>query len=629
MVGMASLIYRRTASEALMAALTGSFAELVTWVQAEPGMRDLQLRQAPKGKESWASLYVGLTSVLDVYERDGRFQLRAHNTHRKAGGFLPAWSAWQGLDAFDVPAVLAYVMRAAELVEGRWLNEEGGVQAVIANRVSEWSILNRETSLSFRDDPLRRELRDNWRAEVTSRLSGIVDPPEWLASLAAKKRGLSPDFLAIDDAGRLLVVEAKPAGATDGITGGPAQVALYARMVRTWIDSDPAAAVEELRRQLGQRVSLGLSRHRALMTPVQVVPVLVLGWGLTSPEAWNRVRTVATAVLDDEHGPLEIYRLAESGELTRWDYSASVSPVPTEADWAASDYSDRARVHAVTWKLAQGVEADGPYGGHLYPFCLPVSEVHRNLLPASQGATAFFEEQGILWHRGVKGGPTTHLVSSQVQCVNALYPLSEDDIKHVFSLLDIATVEEMDGRLITFEYGGRRDYLNEVSSTRLRGAHSTSADAAFAFVNSSGGREIALIEWKYTEQYQGHQLSMKKAGVREERYRALWEAGELFHTDVLDYADMFYEPFYQLMRQQMLAYRMEEAGEASRVTVVHISPAGNAKYQQSLTERHAGKGATVKEVWGMLLKKPDRFTTLDSKVFWDVVPGFRERYGHE
>ena len=52
------------------------------------------------------------------------------------------------------------------------------------------------------------------------------------------------------------------------------------------------------------------------------------------------------------------------------------------------------------------------------------------------------------------------------------------------------------------------------------------------------------------------------------------------HTDVIPYADLFVEPFYQLMRQQLLAHAMERSGEldADTVRVLHVAPATNTNF---------------------------------------------------
>jgi hypothetical protein len=63
----------------------------------------------------------------------------------------------------------------------------------------------------------------------------------------------------VDAAGRLLVIEAKPAGSSAGITWGPAQVGYYARLFSLWVDADEQAAITTVDQMLGQRVQLGLA----------------------------------------------------------------------------------------------------------------------------------------------------------------------------------------------------------------------------------------------------------------------------------------------------------------------------------------------------------------------------------
>ncbi len=87
-------------------------------------------------------------------------------------------------------------------------------------------------------------------------------------------------------------------------------------------------------------------------------------------------------------------------------------------------------------------------------------------------------------------------------------------------VLNIDQVEQLDGAYLTFEYnGGGQDYLGEAKAGRAltRGANSTSTDAAFAF-HSPLGRELVLVEWKYTEKHLGSRLSGDRKGIREKRY---------------------------------------------------------------------------------------------------------------
>ncbi len=653
--------YDRVVSCTLLDALSpgGPLHSAVGWRHHDLGLRDVQLRKQPKGSGSWASLYLGLTSVLDIHEQRGLFRLAAHNTHR-AAGFDPSWRSWQPLDelAQQWPRVERYLDRVVPTVHSRWLDSEGQVHALIAGSArTGFSVVNREASLAFANQPTKGRLCAEWERTLKRAIltSGRTEP--WWTALSGRRMGTSPDFIAVDDAGRLLVIEAKPATAAAVITWGPAQVTFYAAMYAAWLAEAGQAAQASLRQQLEQRRALGLlvdHGERALGAPPDVVPVLVIGPGMVSPEAWSRLAVVADAVAGQFRGvaPLEAYRLAADGRPRPVDLALLTSsyPADTQDDVDASDYQDRARAATVAWKLSSSLlpepaRADGPYGGsgNLYPFCLPRAAARSNLLPEAAAAVPFFAERGIQWHRGVDGGPTNHLLSSQVQCVNALFPMTTDPdvVRAAFGdLLDIAEVLELDGALLTFEYnGGGQDYLGEGKPGRplVRGANSTSTDAAFAYRTSDGRRELALVEWKYTEQYLGSRLSADPERERERRYRRWYEAenGPL-DASVMPFEAVLVEPLYQLVRQQLLAWRIEQAGAFHRVRVLHIAPVTNAEYWRSL-DRHEYRrsGESVRDVWQRVLRDShrDRFLSLDSARFTSserrlTSSEYRKRYGH-
>lgn len=102
---------------------------------------------------------------------------------------------------------------------------------------------------------------------------------------------------------------------------------------------------------------------------------------------------------------------------------------------------------------------------------------------------------------------------------------------------------------------------------------------------------------------------------------------------MVPYEALFVEPFYQLMRQQLLARDLERHreldGEVARV--VHVAPAANLAYQASVpTAALRAVGPTVSAVWQALLKTPDRFVPVDSAIFLDPTvtsPAYAERYG--
>lgn len=297
---------------------------------------------------------------------------------------------------------------------------------------------------------------------------------------------------------------------------------------------------------------------------------------------------------------------------------------------------------AMAWKqrtatLPQEAREPGHYSrrGTLegpYPVCLPIEYATHNLLPAVRdGALALFAEVDIPWHDSVAGGPSSHLRDSQVQCVNALFSMVSDPdrVKRAFGgVADIAEVLQIeDGRYLTFEYIGPTDYFGEgvrhgKEVGRRRGTNCTSVDAAFLFKTSTGITELALVEWKFTESYlTAQKRDAASDAVRIGRYTAdLSSLESPVRSEVLPIELLLDEPFYQLMRQQLLAHRLEKAHAhgADVVRVLHVLAPDNAGYQDSLVRaEHRAIGANVDEVWEKLLRASDRFVHLDPTVFLD------------
>src|SRR5687768_4487913 len=70
----------------------------------------------------------------------------------------------------------------------------------------------------------------------------------------------------------------------------------------------------------------------------------------------------------------------------------------------------------------------GEFRGRERDFCLPVERAGENLFEgARKGAIEYFAKRDIGWHTGPTGTklPSNHLCSSQVCCVNFLFPLAD------------------------------------------------------------------------------------------------------------------------------------------------------------------------------------------------------------
>lgn len=257
-----------------------------------------------------------------------------------------------------------------------------------------------------------------------------------------------------------------------------------------------------------------------------------------------------------------------------------------------------------------------------FPYRLAAPGPGANLAPALRGlAERYFErpDGAITWHRHAN-----HALSSQVCCLNFLMPFAEKpDLLARFvqsavggALPEMLPIEDgPDGRpwFIAFEWIGSADHLNEANAqgARTRGANSTSADAAVKF-RLGGETHVLLIEWKYTERY-GQPLSSRTSGdtggnfTRAKRYGSIAFApdGPLRADAGVEMSDFFWEPFYQLMRQQILADQIERHREADRARVLHLSPSGNRSLHAVTSPKLRAFGTDAFDVFRSLLVDPD------------------------
>ena len=282
----------------------------------------------------------------------------------------------------------------------------------------------------------------------------------------------------------------------------------------------------------------------------------------------------------------------------------------------------------------------GNYRGRSRFFCLADEYSYENLfLGIRDSAITYFLIRGIPWHDGFKRRhlPSNHLCCSQSCCINFLFPLVKrpDIIKTIFSHYypEFAVSLPLTGDkpltdgtypFIAFEWIGTRDYLGEAKRKgmpRTRGANFTSADFAFRFRENDGRIHLVLGEWKYTEEYgRSYKGSGRSGEVRKNNYINFFKDQKgVFSTnsdkDTL-YDSLFYEPFYQLMRLQLLAQEMEsyedKEMDANIVTVLHICPQANREFRDRVTSPYlemtfSGKGTL--EIWKELVPE-DKFLSI-------------------
>jgi hypothetical protein len=311
-------------SEELLNAIAddGALGGVLDLVRADRGLRDLQLRRV-RGPECWATLYVGLVKLLDIRERNGRFRLDAHETARELGQFDERWRQAQPVEDLQNcwQEVLTYLGTAISAVRPEHIKAEGAVQAALCSGVAdEFRVVDREAALTH----VNTAVRSGTMAPVENALNEALslagrEEPWWPSARGKVSFGGELDVLAIDDVGRLLVVEVKPANAVAAIAKSPAQVALYATLWSMWL-AETDDSTEVLQGMLDQRARLGLGRAGPIVPPTAVTPVVAIGTGKLSKEALPRLRQVAEAVqpvlqAQQSLQPLELWFVDDAGRV--------------------------------------------------------------------------------------------------------------------------------------------------------------------------------------------------------------------------------------------------------------------------------------------------------------------------
>lgn len=300
----------------------GVARSLVEYARHAPYPLDLQMRASPKSPAEHATLYVGLTAVLNVHHKKGGLALSAHPTHANSkAGFASDWKQPADVQTWSTRwrHVEAYLEGVIPAVAGsKHAAREGAVQAAASvfatkNRV----MLDREAALHFHDNPTKSRIF----SEVTSPVLAAVQAVEGVPGKKPTRFGGECDLLAVDEEGRLLAVEVKPRGAGT-IRWAAAQATVYARLFQRWIAALPTgdSPGQILRGMIRQRVDLGLAETVRPDIPDQpdVVPVVAVQREAaeTYLDGLRRVqRQLLASGAGDER--LRLYEVNMAGRLDR------------------------------------------------------------------------------------------------------------------------------------------------------------------------------------------------------------------------------------------------------------------------------------------------------------------------
>jgi len=226
--------------------------------------------------------------------------------------------------------------------------------------------------------------------------------------------------------------------------------------------------------------------------------------------------------------------------------------------------------------------------------------------------------------------PSGHMLSSQVACINHLLFFRHDQNiatailkgvdKNVKTALRLDN-DKTDQGFVSLEVIGKENYLKE--KRHSRGAHSTSVDAVMLAEMENGSRKLFFIEWKYVEKYSGKQSKFIEKGgnTRKETYLPLLRKEDcpIKISELNDkfIEGIFYEPFYQLMRQTLLAHEMIKAKDFGATDYVHLHliPTDNKELKLVNPSRGILTGSTLQETWSNLLNSPEKYSAIDPKDF--------------
>jgi hypothetical protein len=273
---------------------------------------------------------------------------------------------------------------------------------------------------------------------------------------------------------------------------------------------------------------------------------------------------------------------------------------------------------------------------YTYPHILPAG--HERLAfyePLADAILAYLAEEDIAIHSEV-----LNLKSSQAACLNLFFPLRQDlDLARSVLGSFLPGLREVTG--IEFEYTGPQDvtgiecvgtpkvtkWLGEPERGR-RGQNRTSIDAAIFWIGRSKRKHTTLVEWKYTERSFGACSAFQSASKDDKarcraldvardrdlarscllttggdhRSRRYWEHMEAAGISLPAFASVqgcpFQGPFYQLMRQFLLAAYLRQTGEADEVEVVSIGLVRNTKLHEVPSQLHSLVGSGGEGVVG-------------------------------
>lgn len=323
MADIGDLRYDRSVSDEFAGYFAvGGFADsLVDYARGKYPI-DFQYRKDPKTNRQWASLYVGLTAVLNVLDKGTTgLALTAHPTYRvrKLGWsdeWLVAVPATEWVNRWG--AVESYLERVIPKVvtDGRYVKTEGIVQAAVSGHLGDASrvILDREVAPYFRDTAGKLFVQNLYSAPLANAIAKRSPAP----GNPRTPFGMECDALAIDAAGHLVAIEIKP-GSVSSLAWVAAQATMYAKVLQHWVDHDPLWRAT-MEKSFAQRRALGLVSPAFALPELQPKVVAAVAFQRVASEKYvAQMYDVQDALLTEGVGDpgLLFYSVAPSGRLDK------------------------------------------------------------------------------------------------------------------------------------------------------------------------------------------------------------------------------------------------------------------------------------------------------------------------
>jgi len=237
-------------------------------------------------------------------------------------------------------------------------------------------------------------------------------------------------------------------------------------------------------------------------------------------------------------------------------------------NFLASEKNRQAEWKLSSKYLSREAKKPGLFRSRLQTWALPVSCADENLNQwIREDAIKYFKHNHITWHMSAGiDVPTNHLCSSQIMCVNCMFPFFHDPqglkefLTPAFPDIERVLPIESKDQYITFEFIGPINYLNEepkLGNKRRRGVGNTSIDFAILLQTSTQKKRLLLGEWKSTESYPRINIRYRNDSTdRLPTYQPLLEAEDcpIDTSRLISLDDVFFEPCYQMMRHLLMAH---------------------------------------------------------------------------